>query len=125
MWQQLLCSYSTIFGSLLISVESSVFAKYNVNNKGLIESPCGMPFVVMNFPNYYCIIIRKLLKINHEVLWWALRHVGVEKWLVNVIKSMYDGVTTAVKRNGEESESFEIKVGVHQGSVCSQSCLTL
>src|SRR6184192_1916558 len=58
-------------------------------------------------------------RVPHEVLWWALRHVGVEEWMVNVIKSMYDGVTTAVKRNGEESESFEVKVGVHQGSVLS------
>src|SRR5881296_254517 len=39
--------------------------------------------------------------------------------MVNVIKSLYEGVTTAVKRNGEESESFEVKVGVHQGSVLS------
>src|SRR5437867_649903 len=54
-------------------------------------------------------------RVPHEVLWWALRHVGVEEWMVNVIKSMYDGVTTAVKRNGVESESFEVKVGVHQG----------
>ena len=52
-------------------------------------------------------------------LWWALRHVGVEEWMVNVIKSLYEGVTTAVRRNGEESESFEVKVGVHQGSVLS------
>src|SRR5437899_221963 len=58
-------------------------------------------------------------RVPHEVLWWALRHVGVEEWMVNVIKSMYDGVTTAVKRNGEESESFEVKMGVHQGSVLS------
>src|SRR6184192_4216860 len=58
-------------------------------------------------------------RVPHEVLWWALRHVGVEEWMVNVIKSMYDGVTTAVKRNGEESEIFEVKVGVHQGSVLS------
>src|SRR5213083_2117349 len=58
-------------------------------------------------------------RVPHEVLWWALRHVGVEEWMVNVIKSMYDGVTTAVKRNGEESENFEVKVGVHQGSVLS------
>src|SRR3989442_14280020 len=41
-------------------------------------------------------------RVPHEVLWWALRHVGVEEWMVNVIKSMYDGVRTAVKRNGEE-----------------------
>ena len=57
-------------------------------------------------------------RVPHEVMWWALRHVGVEEWMVNVIKSMYE-VTTAVKRNGEESESFEVKVEVHQGSVGS------
>src|SRR3989441_962022 len=58
-------------------------------------------------------------RVPCEVLWWALRHAGVEKWMVNVIKSLYEGVTTAVKRNGEDSESFEVKVGVHQGSVLS------
>src|SRR6184192_2373037 len=30
-------------------------------------------------------------RVPHEVLWCALRHVGVEEWMVNVIKSMYDG----------------------------------
>ena len=58
-------------------------------------------------------------RVPREVLWWALRHVGVEEWMVNVIKSLHEGVTTAVKRNGEESESFEVKFGVHQGSVLS------
>src|SRR6184192_3618549 len=43
----------------------------------------------------------------------------LQEWMVNVIKSLYEGVTTAIKRNGEESESFEIKVWVHQGSVLS------
>src|SRR2546425_557608 len=54
-------------------------------------------------------------RVPHEVLWWALRHIGVEEWMVNVIKSLYEGVTIAVKRNGEERESFEVKVGGHQG----------
>src|SRR3989442_3257271 len=58
-------------------------------------------------------------RVPREVFWWTLRHVGVEEWMVNVIKSLYEEVTTAVKRNGEESESFEVKVGVHQGSVLS------
>jgi len=58
-------------------------------------------------------------RVPREVLWWALRYVGVEEWIVNVIKSMYDGVTTSVKMNGEESETFEVKVGLHQGSVLS------
>src|SRR5438876_595807 len=39
--------------------------------------------------------------------------------MINVIKSLYEGVTTAVKRNGEKSENFEVKVRVHQGSVLS------
>src|SRR5206468_5045324 len=30
-------------------------------------------------------------RVLREVLWWALRHVGVEKWMVNVIKSLYEG----------------------------------
>ena len=54
-----------------------------------------------------------------EVLWWALRSVGVEEWIVNVIKVMYDGATTAVKLKGSESKEFAVKVGVHQGSVLS------
>ena len=53
-------------------------------------------------------------RVPHEVLWWALRHVGVEEWIVNVIKSLCEGVTTSVKMNGVES-SLEVKVGVHHG----------
>src|SRR6266516_1424633 len=58
-------------------------------------------------------------RVPREVLWWALRRVGVDEWIVNVIKSMYEGVTTSDKMNGEESVNFEVKVGVHQGSVLS------
>src|SRR6267154_4091303 len=58
-------------------------------------------------------------RVPRDVVWWALRHVGVGEWIVNLIKSMYEGVTTSVKINGEESEGFEVKVGVHQGSVLS------
>src|SRR2546425_8755079 len=42
-------------------------------------------------------------RVPREVLWWALRHVGAEERMVNVIKSLYEGVTTVVKGNGEES----------------------
>src|SRR5207245_6307072 len=72
----------------------------------------------IEWPIYY-VIYKAFDRVPREVLWWALRHVGVEEWMVNVIKSLYEGVTTAVRRNGEESESFEVKVGVHQRSVLS------
>jgi len=35
------------------------------------------------------------------------------------------GVTTAVRMKGEESKEFEVKVGVHQGSVLSPLLFTI
>ena len=57
--------------------------------------------------------------VPHEMVWWALRKRGVGEWLINVIKSMYEGATTAVKFKEWESAEFEVKVGVHQGFVLS------
>ena len=45
--------------------------------------------------------------------------VGLCEGMIKVMKSMSDGVTTAVKVNGETSSDFEVKVGVHEGSVLS------
>ena len=36
-------------------------------------------------------------RVPREVLWWALRRLKLEEWLVQVIKAMYENVTTAVK----------------------------
>src|SRR5208283_4286847 len=58
-------------------------------------------------------------RVPREVVWWALRRLGVEEWLVKVIRAMYEGVTTAVKMNDGESGGIEVKVGLHQGSVLS------
>ena len=40
-------------------------------------------------------------RVPREVVWWALRKVGVEEWLIKVIQFMYVGVTTAVRMKGE------------------------
>lgn len=53
-------------------------------------------------------------RVPREVLWWALREVGVEEHTINVIKAMYVGATTSVKVNGNESTAFEVKAGVHK-----------
>ena len=58
-------------------------------------------------------------RVPREVVWWALRKLGVDEWIVSVIKSMYEGATTAVKVNGRMSKAFAVRVGVHQGSVLS------
>src|SRR5207249_6524194 len=36
-------------------------------------------------------------RVPREVFWWALRKLKVEEWLVRVIMSVYESVTTAVK----------------------------
>ena len=54
-----------------------------------------------------------------EVVQWALRRLGVEEWLITVIRGMYEGVTNAVKMKDGESDGFEVKVVVNQGSVLS------
>ena len=43
-------------------------------------------------------------RVPREVVWWALRYLGVDEWIGEVI-------------NGRESKAFNVKVGVHQGSV--------
>lgn len=58
-------------------------------------------------------------RVLREVVWWALRSLGVEEWLVAVIRARYEGVTTEVRMKDGESNSFEVKVGVHRGSVLS------
>ena len=64
-------------------------------------------------------------RIPRKIVWWALRRLGVEEWLVTVIRSMYDGVTTAVRMKDGESGRFEVKVGIHQGSVLSPLLFTM
>ena len=49
----------------------------------------------------------------------GFKEVGVDAWLVAVIKAMYVNATTMVRINGNTSGGFSVKVGVHQGSVLS------
>ena len=58
-------------------------------------------------------------RVPRKVLWWAMRKVGVEEWVINIVKAMYSDATSQVRVSGEYSEPFNVKVGVHQGSVLS------
>ena len=46
-------------------------------------------------------------RVPREVVWWALRYLGVDEWIVSVIKAMYEDVLTKVRLNGRESRAFE------------------
>ena len=61
-------------------------------------------------------------RVPRKVIWWVLRKLGVEEWIVQLVQGMYANARTRV-RVGEGysacSEEFEVKVGVYQGSVLS------
>ena len=58
-------------------------------------------------------------RVPREVTRWALRKSGVEEWLVSAVMAMYDEALTVVRTSDGDSDSFEVKVGLHQGSVLS------
>ena len=58
-------------------------------------------------------------RVPRELIWWALRRKGVMEREIMAIKKMYSDIKTSVRVECERSESFDVKVGVHQGSVLS------
>ena len=58
-------------------------------------------------------------RVPREVVRWALRKLGVDEWLVRAVMAMYERARTVVRTRDGNSEEFEVKVGVHQGSVLS------
>ena len=58
-------------------------------------------------------------RVPRQVIWWALRKLRVEEWLVVLVQSMYNNVRSRVRVGDEYSEEFSVEVGVHQGSVLS------
>ena len=58
-------------------------------------------------------------RVPRKVIWWALRKLGVDEWIVRLVQGMYSNARSCVHVGEGYSEEFEVKVGVHQGSVLS------
>ena len=58
-------------------------------------------------------------RVPRKVIWWALRKLGVEEWIVRLVQGMYANARSRVRVGKGFSKEFEVKVGVHQGSVLS------
>ena len=61
----------------------------------------------------------KTKKLYYEVVRWALRKLGIDEWLICTVMALYTEPCTIVRTDAGLSESFEVKVGLHQGSVLS------
>ena len=58
-------------------------------------------------------------RVPRKVIWWALRKLGVDEWIARLVQGMYSNARSRVRVGEGYSEEFEVKVGVHQGSVFS------
>ena len=58
-------------------------------------------------------------RVPRKVIWWALRKLGVEESIVRLVQGRYANARSRVHVGEGYSEEFEVKVGVHQGSVLS------
>ena len=56
---------------------------------------------------------------NRKMVRWALRKLGVDEWLIRTVMALYTETCTVVRTDAELSESFDLMVGLHQGSVLS------
>ena len=56
---------------------------------------------------------------SRDVIWWVMRKLGIDEWLVRLVQSMYTDVRSRVRVSDGYSEEFGVEVGVHQGSVLS------
>ena len=58
-------------------------------------------------------------RLPRKEMKWAMRKKGLSGLMVWAVISLYDGAKTRVRVGSAYSEEFEVKVGVHQGSVLS------
>ena len=58
-------------------------------------------------------------RVPRIVLEWAMRKKEIPEVLVRSVMSLHEGAKTKERVDSELSEEFEVKVGMHQGSVLS------
>ena len=58
-------------------------------------------------------------RVPRKVIWWAMRKLGLDEWIVKFVQTMYVNTKSKVRVNNLYTDEFEVKVGVHQGSVLS------
>ena len=63
-------------------------------------------------------------RVPRRMLEWAIRKKGIPNVLARSVMSLFEVARTRVRVDSELSEEFEVKVGMHQGSVLSPFLFT-
>ena len=108
----------------VVSIDDSQFGF--VSGRGTTDTI----FVVRQLQEKYLAVNKRLYmafvdlekafdRVPRKVIWWALRKLGVEGWIVRLVQGMYANAQSRVCVGEGFSKEFEVKVGVHQGYVLS------
>ena len=63
--------------------------------------------------------------VPRKVLEWSMRKKGIPDVLVRPVMSLYEGTKARVRVDSGLLKEFEVKVGMHQGSVLSPFFFTV
>ena len=70
----------------------------------------------------YCVFVyleKAYDRVPREELWYCMRKSGIVEKYVQLVQNMYEGSETVVRCAVRTTESFKVKVGLHQGSALS------
>ncbi|VDP81333.1 unnamed protein product [Schistosoma curassoni] len=73
------------------------------------------PSLHTNFIDYE----KALDNLDMKTFWNLLRHCGVPKKIVNVIRNSYDGMKCRVVNRGQLTDAFQVRTGIRQNCLLS------
>lgn len=52
-------------------------------------------------------------RVHYYVIWWTLRKLGTDKWLVKAVQGMYRDFVSKARVNHESSDEFSVQIRIH------------